>query len=67
MFFIVCVVFGNSRVEEEEGIGLGGIILQGMRIIGGMGLVDVTTATATATATTLLPGIFGLGIYPTIL
>lgn len=65
MFFIVCVVFGNSRVEEEEGIGLGGIILQGMRIIGGMGLVDVTTATATAT--TLLPGIFGLGIYPTIL
>ena len=28
-------MFGNSRVEEEEGTGLGGIILLGVMIIGG--------------------------------
>jgi len=59
---IICIVFGNSWIVEEEGTGLGGITLQGMKITRGMGLVDVTTA-----ATTLLPGISGLGIYPTVL
>lgn len=64
MVFVVCVVFGNRQVEVE-GTGLGGITLQDMKMIRGMGLPGV--AEVIVTAATLLPDTFGLGIYPTTL
>jgi hypothetical protein len=60
-------VFGNSRVEAE-GIDPGGIIRQDMKTIKAMvvrGAVAVVAVVGTAAI--LLPGIFGLGIYRTVL
>lgn len=63
-------MFGNSQVEVE-GIDPEGIIRQDTKTIKGMvvwGVVAVVAVVAVVgTAAILLPGIFGLGIYHTVL
>lgn len=58
-FVVICVVFGNSHIEAEGiGIGLGGTILQGMKIIRGM-VVRGAVVVAAAIVAILLPGTSG--------